>query len=78
MIVASFAVLMRRSSENHNGHLAWYWWPIMLICAGFAVFTIIQAPQSAFALLAGLLVIGTGLYFVARRSQVAVVEPIFD
>lgn len=50
----------------------------MLICAGFAVFTIIQAPQSAFALLAGLLVIGTVLYFVARRSQVAVVEPIFD
>jgi hypothetical protein len=32
----------------------------MLIAAGFAVFTIVQAPASAFALLVGLLVIGTG------------------
>ena len=50
----------------------------MVVCAGFAVFTIIQAPASAFALLAVLLVVGTGLYFVARRGETHVPEPEFD
>jgi len=66
--VGAFAVLMRRTLEPNGRKLAFRWWPVMGIAAGFAVFTIVQAPTSAFALLAALLAIGTGLYFVARRG----------
>lgn len=78
VVLASFVVLMRRSDERHNGHLPYYWWPIMAISAGFSLFTMMQAPASAFGLLGVLLVLGTGLYFVARRSETYVPEPEFD
>jgi amino acid transporter len=68
--VGAFGVLMRRTTDVHDGVLSLRWWPAMAIAAGFSVFTIVQAPASAFALLGGLLVIGTGLYFVARRGAV--------
>jgi amino acid transporter len=76
--VGAFAVLMRSTTEEHNRNLPLLWWPAMLIAAGFAVFTIVQAPASAFALLAGLLLIGTGLYFVARRGEVTAPAPELD
>ena len=76
--VGAFAVLMRRTTEAHDGILPLRWWPAMVIAAGFAVFTIVRAPASAFALLAGLLVIGIGLYFVARRGEVTAPAPAFD
>lgn len=78
VIVGSFAVLMLRADDRHDGRLAIYWWPVMAVCAGFAVFTIIQAPASAFGLLAVLLAMGAGLYFVARRGETHVPEPEFD
>ena len=78
VVAAAFVVLMRRPDERHDGHLSAYWWPIIAISVGFGVFTIIQAPASAFALLAALLVAGTGLYFVARRGAVSAPEPEFD
>lgn len=78
VVVAAFYVIMTRSDERHDGHLAAYWWPIMAVSVGFGIFTIIQAPASAFALLAVLLVAGTALYFVARRSETQAPEPEFD
>lgn len=78
LYTAAFAVLMLRATDRHDGSLPLYWWPVMAICAGFAVFTVIQAPATAFALLAGLLAAGTGLYFVARRGEVSVPELEFD
>lgn len=76
--VCAFAVLMRRFSEANDGTLPLRWWPAMGIAAGFAVFTIVQAPTSAFALLAALLAIGTGLYFVARKGEVTAQVIEFD
>jgi amino acid transporter len=78
VVVAAFAVLMKSPDDRRDGHLAAYWWPIMAVSAGFGLFTIMQAPPSAFALLAGLLVAGTGLYFVARRTTVNAPEPELD
>lgn len=76
--VGAFAVLMRRTTETHDGMLPRRWWPAMAVAAGFAAFTIVQAPASAFALLAGLLVVGTGLYFVAGRGEQGVLPATFD
>jgi len=76
--IGAFAVLMRRASEPNGGTLAFRWWPVMGIAAAFAVFTIVQAPASAFALLAALLAIGTGLYFVARQGRNPIQAPEFD
>ncbi len=78
VVIAAFVVLMRRSDHGHDGRLSLYWWPIIAVAASFAIFTIIQAPASAFYLLAGLLALGTGLYFVARRETVLTPEPEFD
>ncbi len=67
--VGAFAVLMRRTLEPNGGKLPVLWWPVMGIAAGFAVFTIVQAPASAFGLMAVMLALGTGLYVVARRGR---------
>ena len=67
--VGAFAVLMRRTLEPNGGKLPVRWWPVMGIAAGFAVFTIVQAPASAFGLMAVMLALGTGLYLVARRGK---------
>ncbi|WP_427969104.1 APC family permease [Altererythrobacter sp.] len=76
--LAAFVVLMRRSDERHDGILRFYWWPVIAVTALFAIFTILQAPQSAFALLGVLLVAGTALYFVARRETITAPEPEFE
>jgi amino acid transporter len=78
LVIASFVVLMRRTDERHNGRLALYWWPVMAVSGGFKLFTMIQAPASAFGLMIVLLIVGTGLYFVARRGIISVPEPEFD
>ncbi len=78
VMIGAFVVLMRRSDHGHDGQLATYWWPIVAVGAAFAIFTIVQAPLTAFLLLAGLLVLGTGLYFVARAEAVLVPEPEFS
>ncbi len=78
LVIASFVILMRRTDERRNGHLALYWWPVMAVSGGFTVFTMIQAPASAFGLMIVLLIVGTGLYFVARRKETRVPDPVFD
>ncbi|PKP98626.1 MAG: cationic amino acid transporter [Alphaproteobacteria bacterium HGW-Alphaproteobacteria-15] len=78
LVIASFVVLMRRTDERHNGRLALYWWPVMAVSGGFTVFTMIQAPASAFGLMIVLLIVGTGLYFVARRKETRVPDPVFN
>ncbi|MDP2130051.1 MAG: APC family permease [Paracoccaceae bacterium] len=78
LVIASFIVLMRRTDERHNGRLALYWWPVMAVSGGFTLFTMIQAPASAFGLMVVLLIVGTGLYFAARRKETRVPDPAFD
>jgi len=77
-VIASFVILLRRTDERHNGRLALYWWPVMAVSGGFKLFTMIQAPATAFGLMIVLLAVGSGLYFVARRGTVRVPEPEFD
>jgi hypothetical protein len=69
---------MRRSHGGHDGRLALYWWPVILVAAFFAIFSIAQAPAKAFLLLAALLVVGTVLYFLERPSAISAPEPILD
>ncbi|MDC8755567.1 APC family permease [Erythrobacter sp. sf7] len=78
LVIASFVILMRRTDERHNGRLALYWWPVMAVSGGFTLFTMIQAPASAFGLMIVLLIVGTGLYFAARRKETRVPSPEFD
>ena len=78
LYILAFVVLMRRSQGGHDGRLSLYWWPVIFIAAGFAIFSITQAPVKAFLLLAALLVVGTVLYFLERRSEVSAPEPIME
>ncbi|MEJ2257994.1 MAG: APC family permease [Woeseiaceae bacterium] len=78
LYIFAFVVLMRRNHRNHDGQLAPYWWPVIVAGAFFALFSIAQAPARAFLLLAALLVVGTALYFLARRSEISAPEPILD
>ena len=77
VMIAAFVVLMRRSDHGHDGRLSLYWWPVIAVGALFAIFTIVQAPATAFALLAGLIALGFALYFVARRETIRTPEPEF-
>ncbi len=77
VVIAAFVVLMRRSDHGHNGELAAFWWPVIATGTLFAAFTIVQAPSTAFLLLVVLLVVGSGLYFAARRETVGAPEPEF-
>jgi amino acid transporter len=76
--IVAFVLLMRRISASHDGRLAPYWWPVILIAAFFAIFSIAQAPAKAFLLLGALLAVGTVLYFLERRSEVSAPEPILE
>ena len=76
--ILAFVLLMRRSHGGHDGRLALYWWPVILVAAFFAIFSIAQAPAKAFLLLAALLIVGTVLYFLERRSEISAPEPILD
>lgn len=76
--ILAFVLLMRRSHYGHDGRLALYWWPVVFVAAFFALFSIAQAPAKAFLLLAALLVVGTALYFLERRSEISAPEPIWE
>lgn len=76
--VVAFVVLMRTRRYGHDGTMAFYWWPVVLVAAFFAVFSIAQAPAEAFLLLAALLAVGTVLYFLERRGNVTESQPVLD
>ena len=76
--IVAFVLLMRRSHGSHDGRLALYWWPVILVATFFAIFSIVQAPPKAFLLLAALLAVGTVLYFLERRGEVSAPEPIVE
>ena len=76
--ILAFVLLMRRSRGGHDGKLAPHWWPVILVAAFFAIFSIAQAPAKAFLLLGALLAFGTVLYFMERRSEVRAPEPILE
>jgi amino acid transporter len=76
--ISAFVLLMRRKHGGQGRALALYWWPVIFVAAFFALFSIAQAPAKAFLLLAGLLVVGTALYFLERRSEVSAPEPILE
>jgi amino acid transporter len=76
--ILAFVLLMQRSHYGHDGRLALYWWPVVFVAAFFALFSIAQAPAKAFLLLAALLVVGTALYFLERRSEISAPEPIWE
>ena len=76
--ILAFVLLMRRNHRGHDGELALYWWPVVFVAAFFALFSIAQAPAKAFLLLAALLVAGTALYFLERRSEISAPEPILE
>ncbi len=76
--IGAFVVLMRRRHGNHNGKLAFWWWPVILVGAYFSVFSIIQASMKAFMLLGVLIAFGTALYFLARSNEVTAPDPILE
>lgn len=76
--ILAFVLLIRRSHGGQDGKLTFYWWPVIFVAAFFALFSIAQAPAKAFLLLAVLLAIGTALYFLERRREVSVPEPILE
>ena len=76
--ISAFVLLMRRKHGGQGRALALYWWAVIFVAAFFALFSIAQAPAKAFLLLAVLLVVGTVLYFLERRSEVSTPEPILE
>lgn len=60
---------------SQGGGMTPFWTLVIAIAAAYAVFICLQAPLSAYALLAGLLLIGGLLYRVARGDRVVSPEP---
>ena len=75
---AAFVHFMRHGHAGHVHGLTPAWAIIVAIGAGFAIYIATQVPAQAFALLAGLLVAGSAVSVIARRSKVKTPAPILD
>jgi len=73
--LAALVVLRRRGQEGHLPGVGPGWYLCIAVGASYAIFAAAQAGLGAFALLGGLSVFGTGLYFVARGDETFVPEP---
>lgn len=73
--LAAFVVLRRRGQDGHLPGVGPGWYLCIAVGASCAIFAAAQAGLGAFALLGGLIVFGTGLYFVARGDETFVPEP---
>lgn len=76
--LAAFVVLRRRGHAERSRRIGPGWWLCLLIGGSYSIFATIQASAGAFILLGLLVVMGTGLYFIARRDETFVPEPEFD
>lgn len=76
--IVAFIVLRHRGQEGHPVGVSPGWYPCIAVGASFAIFAAAQASLDAFALLGGLILLGTGLYFAARSDKTFVPEPEFD
>jgi amino acid transporter len=79
--LAMFACFVRfqlRESEGSVGGLTPVWALVVAIGVSFSLYVTSQAPLGAFALLAGLLLVGGLLSIFARRGQVVSPVPIRD
>jgi amino acid transporter len=74
----AFVVLRRRGKEGHPQGVGPGWYLCIAVGASYAIFAAAQASFGAFALTGGLIVLGTGLYFVARGDETFVPEPEFN
>ncbi len=75
---AAFVHLVRRGHNGHAEGLTPPWAIMVIIGASFAVFVCAQAPREAFALLAAVLIAGSLVSVIARRSKVVSPAPILD
>ncbi|MEM5518726.1 APC family permease [Henriciella sp. AS95] len=75
---AAFVYFQVRGREGHDTGLTPVWVLIVFVGVAFSIYASAQAPLEAFGLIAGLIVIGTLLSFVARRNEIEKPAPIVD
>lgn len=76
--LGAFIVLRMRGHAGHEVKIEPVWWLLIAIGGAYSLFALAQVSLATFALVAVLIGFGTGLYFIARRSDVEVPEPEFD
>ena len=76
--LAAFVILRRRGHDGHPEAIGPGWWLCIILGSAYAIFATIQASLGAFVLLGVLILMGTGLYLIARRDETYVPEPEFD
>ncbi len=75
---AAFVVLRLRGQAGHPQAIGIWWWLCIAVASAYSIFAIIQASLNAFSLTGGLIALGTGLYFIAKRDETFTPEPEFD
>ena len=75
---AAFVVLRRRGQDGRPKTIGPGWWLCLVLASAYSIFAGVQGSLGAFVLLGVLVLIGTGLYYIARRDETFVPEPEFD
>jgi amino acid transporter len=65
---AAFVLFQLRGREGHTKGLTPFWIVVVIIGIAFAIYTSLQAPLTAFALIGVLILMGSVLYEVERRT----------
>ena len=78
MCFGAFVILRKNGHTGEPRPIGPKWWVILFLAAGYSIFASAQAGIEVYAMLALLVVVGTGLYFVARRGETSAPEPEFD
>ncbi len=79
--VSTFAAFVAFRLRKHNGHpdgLSLFWVLVVVVGVSFAIYACTQAPREAYAMVAGLIVVGGVLSLVAMRDKVKQPEPQYD
>jgi amino acid transporter len=76
--VGALITMRKRDSSGKREPLAPWWWLVIALAVGFSIFAALQARAIIYLWLMIMLVLGTGLYFLARRGDATTPEPEFD
>jgi amino acid transporter len=76
--VGALITIRKRDESGKREKLAPYWWQVIALAVGFSIFAAMQAQAIVYLWLLIMLMLGTGLYFLARRGEIETPEPEFD
>lgn len=75
---AAFVALRRRGDHGRPKSIGLGWWLCLALASFYSIFAGIQGSYGAYVLLGVLMLMGSGLYYIAKRDETYAPQPEFD